>query len=71
MAALFPLGVVMATPAALSLLYEHDTDPTELLDRHQSGDWGDLCMEDRKMNERDLREGGRLLSAYDVATSRL
>ncbi len=41
---LFPVGVVMATPAALGLLEEHGTDPGELLGRHQSGDdWGDLC----------------------------
>lgn len=38
---LFPVGVVVATPAALGLL---EADPGELLGRHQSGDdWGDLC----------------------------
>jgi hypothetical protein len=68
---LFPLGVVVATPGALKLLEEHGTDPGELLARHASGDWGDLEAEDRKMNDRDLREGGRLFGAYDVPPSRL
>jgi hypothetical protein len=36
-----------------------------------SGDWGDLCAEDRKANDRDLREGGRLFSAYDTPAGRL
>ena len=43
MAALFPLGVVVATPATLELLEEHGTDPSELLVRPVSDDWGDLC----------------------------
>jgi hypothetical protein len=71
MAALFPLGFVVATPAALALLEEYSIDPGELLARHQSGDWGDLCAEDRKMNDRDLREGGRLFSAYDTPAGRV
>ena len=32
--------------------------------RHKHGDWGDLCAEDRRENERALRVGSRLLSAY-------
>lgn len=65
------LGFVMATPAALALLEKHGMDPGELLARHQSGDWGDLCREDWKMNDHDLREGGRLFSAYDTPAGRV
>lgn len=36
----------------------------ESLGRHAKGDWGDLCEEDRAMNERAVTEGGRLFSAY-------
>lgn len=32
-----------------------------------AGDWGNLCEEDRLANERALREGERLLSAYETA----
>ncbi len=71
MAALFPLGVVVATPGALAALDLASVDPSKLLARHQNGDWGDLCAEDQKMNDRDLREGGRLFSAYDTPAGRV
>jgi hypothetical protein len=45
--------------------------PEELLVRHRSGDWGDLGPEDRKMNDRDLREGGRLFRAYNTPSGQL
>ena len=35
------------------------------LARHQKGDWGDLGDEDKKENELSLKEGFRLLSAYE------
>jgi hypothetical protein len=37
---------VVATPAALELLEEHGADHGELLDRHQSGNWGDLYVDE-------------------------
>lgn len=37
---------------------------TKCLIRHLTGDWGDLCREDREANETGLKSGGRLLSAY-------
>ena len=36
------------------------------LARHISGDWGDLSREDKSENELSLREGFRLLSAYEI-----
>ena len=36
------------------------------LRRHATGDWGDLPEEDKKENELSLREGFRLLSAYEA-----
>ena len=36
----------------------------EALRRHQSGDWGDVCDEDRATNEKALELGMRLLSVY-------
>ncbi|MFH1087411.1 MAG: hypothetical protein V1737_02340 [Chloroflexota bacterium] len=35
------------------------------LARHRRGDWGDLCEDDKKENELSLKEGFRLLSAYE------
>ncbi len=36
----------------------------EAFRRHESGDWGEVCGEDREANERALEYGGRLYSAY-------
>jgi hypothetical protein len=33
--------------------------------RHGTGDWGNLCEEDKEENELSLREGFRLFSAYE------
>jgi len=37
----------------------------ESLKRHANGDWGHLCQEDKEENELSLREGFRILSAYE------
>ncbi|GAB5441336.1 MAG: hypothetical protein Fues2KO_16850 [Fuerstiella sp.] len=39
----------------------------DALSRHLSGDWGDVCDEDRQENELSLREGFRLLSVYHAS----
>jgi hypothetical protein len=63
----FPIGRVVATPAALELLNRYGKKPGEYLDRHLSGDWGDLDAHDKRENERALRTGARLFSAYAVS----
>ena len=37
----------------------------ESLGRHAKGDWGDLGQEDKQENELSLKNGFRLLSAYE------
>ncbi len=66
MTARFDLGVVVATPGALEMLASTETYPAELLQRHVSGDWGELDGHDRKENERSLKHGWRILSSYTV-----
>jgi len=63
---LFPLGQTVATPGALEALERNQQRPTDFLQRHQTGDWGELEDEDRKENEVSLREGFRILSAYHL-----
>ena len=60
------LGEVVATPGALRTLEKAGVSPLRLLGRHQSGDWGDICEDDKKENELSLKEGFRLLSAYKL-----
>jgi hypothetical protein len=60
----FPLGQIVATPAALALLAHHKFSSSALINRHVRGDWGDLCDEDREGNEEALLIGNRLMSGY-------
>jgi len=62
----FSLGQVVATPGSLIALSEAGQTPQEFVRRHQMGDWGDLDDEDRQENERSLKIGCRLLSAYHL-----
>ena len=64
----FPLGHVVATPGALAALQEAGDRPADLLRRQICGDWGDLDEHDRQENERSLKDGCRLLSAYTLTS---
>jgi len=61
---LFSLGQVVATPAALESIEKAGQAPSDFLDRHVRGDWGDVCQEDADANEQSLKDGSRLLSSY-------
>jgi hypothetical protein len=62
----FPLGQVVVTRNARDTI--SPTDVLQALDRHAAGDWGNLCDDDRRENERCLQQGsGRLFSAYHAA----
>lgn len=58
----FPLGQLVATPGALDSLTQEEINT--FLPRHNSGDWGDVCQDDREANDQALLNGARLLSAY-------
>jgi hypothetical protein len=71
MRAPLPLGRVVATPAVLNLLGKSGGHPFELLARHATGDWGELCAFDRRQNEIALRDGLRVLSSYEFLAGRV
>ena len=60
----FELGQIVATPGALEALNAAGQGPGEFLRRHAYGDWGDLCEEDRRLNDLAVRDGSRILSSY-------
>ncbi len=64
---LFELGQIVATPGALRALQEAEQLPGAFLDRHVTGDWGELGDEDKQANEQALREDLRILSAYTTS----
>lgn len=63
-APLFKLEQLVMTVGARDALVEAEQNPYEFLQRHASGDWGELCDEDKRENELSVREGFRILSAY-------
>jgi hypothetical protein len=75
----FSLGDVVATRGALGTAREisgdrtdnlqHDVSPVliPMLTRHSSGDWGDLCADDKALNIAALHDGSRILSAYKIS----
>lgn len=72
MTALFPLGRLVATPGAIALIRSAGEDLLpSLLERHCSGDWGDMPPEDARENEFSVRYGYRIVSSYRVAGEKL
>lgn len=62
--ALFPLGRLLATLGALTVMERLGIDAVDIIGRHVTGDWGDIDPGDRGLNEQAVREGSRILSVY-------
>lgn len=64
---LFSPGQVVATPAALALLQECAASVPELLYRHLTGDWWEICKADRDANWTAVLEGEtRVFSSFNI-----
>ena len=63
---LFALGQVVATPGALDALEQAQQTPEEFLARHVQGDWGSIDSHDQQANARAVKDGDRILSAYET-----
>jgi len=64
----FPLGHLVMTRGVNDLVADDESFAkfiTESLNRHVKGDWGELGDEDRAENDLSLKEGFRILSAYE------
>ena len=58
----FGLGVVVGTTK-----FKSTVDPDEALvalSRHAIGDWVELCVEDKRANDKAVEQGQRILSSY-------
>ena len=67
---IFDMGQVVVTSGASYTLHQLERHPVQLLARHATGDWGRLPQQDIEENERSLKQGYRLFSAYDIEDSR-
>jgi len=66
--AIFPTGSIVASRGVYDLACENPEFAKFIqksLNRHVKGDWGNLDDEDKRTNDQALKEGARLLSAYD------
>lgn len=54
----------MATPGVLGAVEDAGDDLMSYVARHASGDWGIVDKDDQRANDRALKDGTRLLSAY-------
>lgn len=75
----FDLGEVVITDGIARLIYEDNfangermnREVLESLQKHQSGDWGNLCEEDKQLNDSAVVDGGRILSAYEIGENKV
>lgn len=65
--ALFPLGQVVATPGALEAMEQYAINALDLIQRHQSGDWGSVPPSDAEENDKSVANGWRILSSYPIS----
>ena len=64
----FDLGNTVATRGVYDLMeasLDFNLFVGASLNRHRIGDWGDLCTEDKQLNNASLHDGGRIMSAYE------
>ena len=67
-APLFALGQVVSTPGALDAFAAAGQTPTEFLNRHVAGDWGDIERADAARNDLSIKVAFRIISAYILKT---
>jgi len=66
--AVFNTGQIVATRGVYDLACENPNFAQFIqksLNRHVKGDWGDVDGEDKQTNDQALKQGTRLLSAYN------
>lgn len=62
---LFPLGTVVITQGVNEKIPEEDYKAA--LNRHASGDWGEVCKTDFEINNRALKRQDSLFSKYTAS----
>jgi hypothetical protein len=68
---LFDPGMVVITNTFQTTCHNGEIDEAEMvrdyLEKHVTGDWGDCCPEDKKVNDDALKTGNRIMSVYTLA----
>jgi hypothetical protein len=64
----FDLGRVLCTNGIHNFIEENDSNDlyiAKCLDRYINCDWGEMCDEDKEMNDDALTSGGRIFASYE------
>lgn len=56
------LGKLVATPGAIEEV--NQVEMRKAIIRHQNGDWGNVCEEDKQANDEAAEQEDRILSSY-------
>lgn len=69
---LFYLGKLVFTEGGDRILdlEEPDEDLLDLLKRHVSGDWGEVSQEEKDRDDKAIKDGSRIMSAYTLSTGK-
>lgn len=67
----FSLGKCVITPGAIELLKQSGVNYGALLQRHVSGDWGDMSPEDKAENDFSVSRELRIFSAYALLCGKI
>ncbi|MGF1703885.1 type I restriction endonuclease subunit M [Photobacterium makurazakiensis] len=58
------LGTTVMTRGVSALCGGQPELLSQFMRRYQNADWGDLCSEDKEVNDKALEHGGRILAKY-------
>lgn len=71
----FDLGQLVMTRWIENLIIKEDVDNSQEIAqcviKHSQGDWGNLCEEDKQLNDMAVVDGGRILSAYEIGENKV
>ncbi|CAH7048704.1 Type I restriction endonuclease subunit M [Vibrio chagasii] len=68
----FDLGKVVCTQGIAELLKNNiGVNLPIYLHRHQNGDWGNVCVEDKLTNDEATKTGERVLSSYTISNEQV
>ena len=70
----FQLGKLVMTSGIQNIINENPSYQYELvnyLNRYMNEDWGDLCDEDKQMNEDGIKNNERILASYLTTSGKI
>lgn len=64
-------GRIMITPGAKNCCLKYEIDIIGLVNRHISGDWGNIDQQDKETNKNNLLNKNMIMSSYDIGKNRI